>query len=591
MKHLRSLLIGFAFLVGIPMCLLASGMSLVALIADFMALQQIKDTELIIRSLAGILLWAVWIYGVVNVLVQFFTLKRYGSIEPSDRLLRKTTASFVVALWLFSTQASSKSLAEVKNSNVSLVDVTETEQEHQSGDRSLVPSGFAVISLLSLVESGHRRKLQLSSKDMHEHQLSTESRMYWSQLRYRNSVTPSASASMEKPAFAKCVIATMNDGGEVFGKCASGIIENPVLSIPIGKVGDKTVLLSLTENDRISVVSDDEEAAQEFGQYLNCFLSASILCTKSVQYGFAESSKIKISQFDGHWVIEPGGVAFTPFAIQKQEANSLQTLQHDLSRPLFKKPTVSEIGKFGDWEICVRIMGPVEVADKSWATLRFERSKSAELLAWLVTHRERPTRIAARTALWEMSIEDSTFNNVVSGIRKVINQNGLNLLERESNDVLKVGAEVTTDAQILEAAIEKVKTKESDENFIMLRNALDLVRDLPFAGEDYVWADTEGITSNVVLTVITGALMLSDFYLSRQDLNGVFWATGQGLKALRGHEELIALRMKAHAQQRNISGINSEWLAYERVRIADDRFLDREHNEIAKLRNSLLASI
>ena len=194
MKHLRSLLIGFAFLVGIPMCLLASGMSLVALIADFMALQQIKDTELIIRSVAGVLLWAVWIYGVVNVLVQFFTLKRYGSIEPSNHLFRKTTASFVVALWLFSTQASSKSLAEVKNSNVSLVDVMETEQEHQSGDQSLVPSGFAAISLLSLVESGYRRKLQLSSKDMHEHQLSTESRMYWSQLRYRNSVTPFAGA-------------------------------------------------------------------------------------------------------------------------------------------------------------------------------------------------------------------------------------------------------------------------------------------------------------------------------------------------------------------------------------------------------------
>ena len=315
------------------------------------------------------------------------------------------------------------------------------------------------------------------------------------------------------------------------------------------------------------------------------------MCTKSVQYGFAESSKIKISQYDGQWVIEPGGVAFIPFAIQKQEANSLQTLQDELSRPLVKKPTVSELGKFGDWEICVRIMGPVEVADRSWGTLRFERSKSAELLAWLVTHRERPTRIAARTALWEMSIEDSTFNNVVSGIRKVINQNGQNLLERESNDVLKVGSQVITDVQILEAAMEKVKTKESDENFIMLRSALDLVRDLPFAGEDFVWADTEGITSNVVLTVITGALMLSDFYLSRQDLNGVFWATGQGLKALRGHEELIALRMKAHAQQRNISGINSEWLAYERVRIADDRFLDREYNEIAKLRNSLLASI
>jgi hypothetical protein len=117
MKHMRSLLIGFAFLVGIPLCLLASGMSPVALIADFMVLQQIKDTELIIRSVAGIFLWAVWIYGVVNVLVQSFALKRYGSIEQSDRLFRKTTAAFVVALWLFSTQASSKSMGEAKNGN------------------------------------------------------------------------------------------------------------------------------------------------------------------------------------------------------------------------------------------------------------------------------------------------------------------------------------------------------------------------------------------------------------------------------------------------------------------------------------------
>ena len=591
MNHLRSLLIGVTFLFGIPLCLMASGMSLVALIADFMALWQIKDTELTIRTVAGILLWAVWIYGIVNVLVQSFTLKRYGSIESSNHLFRKTTASFVVALWLFSTQTSSKGLAEVKNSNVSLVGVTATEQEHQSGDQSLVPSGFAMMSLLSLFESGHRRKLQLSSKDMHELQFSTESRLYWSQLRYRNFVTPSVSGAREKPAFAKCVIAMMNDGGDIFEVGESGMIKDPVLSIPIGIVGEKTVLLSLSENDRISIDSDDEEAAQEFGQYLNCFLSASIVCTKSVQYGFADFGKIKISQHDGQWIINPGGVAFTPFAIQKQDAKSLHNLQADFSRPLAKKPNASELGKFGDWEICVRIMGPLEVADRSWGTLRFERSKSAELLAWLVTHRERPTRIAARTALWEMSVEDSTFNNVVSGIRKVINQNGQNLLEREGNDVLKVGSQVITDVQILEAAIVKVKTKESEENFFMLRNALNLVRDLPFAGEDFIWADTEGITSNVVLKVITGALMLSDFYLSRQDLNGVFWATGQGLKALRGHEELIALRMKAHAQQCNISGINSEWLAYERVRIADDRFLDREHNEIAKLRDSLLASI
>jgi hypothetical protein len=277
--------------------------------------------------------------------------------------------------------------------------------------------------------------------------------------------------------------------------------------------------------------------------------------------------------------------------MRREEAETFQTLQKDLAKPLVDRSDDYDISRIGDWQICVRIMGPVEVATRSWETLRFERSKSAELLTWLVMHRERPTRIAARTALWEVSIEDSTFNNVVSGVRRAINQYGQNLLGKASNDVFRIGSEVITDVEILQTAIENAEIKGGDQDFLALREALELVRDLPFAGENFVWADTEGITSNVVLTIITGALLLSDFYMSQQDLGGVFWATGQGLKALRGHEALIAMRMKAHAQERNISGINSEWLAYERLRLAEDQFLDRESNEIAKLRHSLLTSI
>jgi len=591
MKRLNSLLVGITFLIGIPVCLVMNGMSPAAQITRFTLLRQMLDTELLIKTVASGFLWAVWLYGLISVVTQFITFKRYGSIQQSDRLFRKTTATFVVALWLFSSQGSSKSSGQIKNFKNSAVEVLVTEKEHQRSEQSLAPSGFAMASLLSLFESSQRRKLQLSSRGMYEQPLSAELRMYLMQLRYRTLGQPSEMGVSEIPARLESVAATNTNIGEESEDLESGNNRSIVLTIPIGSAGEKPVLLPIREHEQISIHSNDETTAQAFAQYLNCFLSASTVSNKSVQFGSAATSDINISGHDGQWKIEPGGVAFTPFAFRKQEAKSLLFLQRELSRPLVEMPAVRELDKFANWKICVRIMGPVEVADRSWDALRFEKSKSTELLTWLVTHRERPTRIAARTALWEMSIENSTFNNVVSGVRKAINQNGNNLLERESNDVLKVGAEVITDVQILEAAIDRVKNKGADEDFIMLRDALGLVRDLPFAGEDYVWADTEGITSNVVLTVITGALMLSDFYLARQDLNGVFWATGQGLKALRGHEELIALRMKAHAQQRNISGINSEWLAYERVRIADDRFLDREHNEIAKLRDSLLASV
>ena len=591
MKRLNSLLVGITFLIGIPVCLVMNGMSPAAQITRFTLLRQMLDTELLIKTVASGFLWAVWLYGLISVVTQFITFKRYGSIQQSDRLFRKTTAAFVVALWLFSSQGSSKSSGQIKNFKNSAVEVLVTEKEHQRSEQSLAPSGFAMASLLSLFELSQRRKLQLSSRGMYEQPLSTELRMYLMQLRYRALGQPSEMGVSEIPARLESVAATNTNIGEVSEDLESGNNRSIVLTIPIGSAGEKPVLLPIGKHEQISIHSNDETTAEAFAQYLNCFLSASTVSNKSVHFGSAATSDINISGHDGQWKIEPGGVAFTPFVFRKQEAKSLLFLQRELSRPLVEMPAVRELDKIANWKICVRIMGPVEVADRSWDALRFEKSKSAELLTWLVTHRERPTRIAARTALWEMSIENSTFNNVVSGVRKAINQNGNNLLERESNDVLKVGTEVITDVQILEAAIGRVKNKGADEDFIMLRDALGLVRDLPFAGEDYVWADTEGITSNVVLTVITGALMLSDFYLSRQDLNGVFWATGQGLKALRGHEELIALRMKAHAQQRNISGINSEWLAYERVRIADDRFLDREHNEIAKLRDSLLASV
>jgi hypothetical protein len=571
MKLLRIFSVGTAFLIGIPVCLSIYGLGPIALLSHFVSLRQLMDFELLVRSCISVLLWAVWTYGALCVVYQAVIFRKHGSIESSDQLFRKAAAAFVVTLWLMATQSTSKSMYEKSAVNESPVEFMTLVPEHQNGYRTFAPSAFATIALLSMIESSHRRKLQLSGSGKHDEPVSKESQIYWSKLRYQ------ASASSQTR--------------EVTQVPESGARESAVATIPIGMKGRETVLLSIGKNDQISLYSTDDRCADEFGLYLNCCLSSSSVRIKTVQRGASDSSSIHISQTHDGWRIEPSGVSFSPFVMSKKDAETLLSLQLDLSKPLIDKPDDCTASMIGDWRICVRIMGPLEIANRRWETLRFERSKSAELLTWLVMHRERPTRIAARTALWEVSIEDSTFNNVVSGVRKVINQNGRNLLERESNEVFKVGLEVITDVEILQAAIEKVKLKGGDDEFLVLREALELVRDLPFAGENFVWADTEGITSNIVLTIITGALLLSDFYMSQQDLSGVFWATGQGLKALRGHEELIALRMRAHAQERNISGINSEWLAYERLRIAEDQFLDRESNEIAKLRHSLLTTI
>ena len=566
MKLIRVLTVGTAFLFGIPLGLSTYGLSPIALFSHFATLRQIMDVELLVRSCIGVLLWAVWIYGASCVVYQAVSFKKHGSIEPSERFFAKSAAAFVVTLWLLTSQSTSKNLNQESAVDGSQVEISTSTQASRNAHQSLIPSAFAVMALLSMIEGSHRRKLQLSVSGMYDEPVSNGSRLFWSKLRFQ------ASASSQNREITQAP-------------------ESVVITIPVGMNGEETVLLSIGVNDQISLNSPDDMCSEEFGRYLNCCLSSSNVLVKTVNRGTSDSSSVCISQTNDGWRIDPGGVLFSPFVMRREEAETFQSLQKDLAKPLVNRSDNYNISRIGDWQICVRIMGPVEVATRSWETLRFERSKSAELLTWLVMHRERPTRIAARTALWEVSIEDSTFNNVVSGVRRAINQNGQNLLGKESNDVFRIGSEVITDVEILQTAIENAEMKGGDQDFLALREALELVRDLPFAGENFVWADTEGITSNVVLTIITGALLLSDFYMSQQDLSGVFWATGQGLKALRGHEALIAIRMKAHAQERNVSGINSEWFAYERLRLAEDQFLDRENNEIAKLRDSLLTTI
>lgn len=571
MKLLRVLAVGTAFLLGIPVGLIAYDLGPMSLFASFTSFQEIVDFELLVRSCLSVILWVVWIYGASCVVYQAATLRKRGNIEPSERFFAKSAAVFVVTLWLLTSQTSAKRLDQESTTDKSQVELLSAPQRGHNAYQTLMPSAFAVMALLSMIEGSHRRKLQLSVSGMHDQPVSNESRMYWSKLRFQASASAQISETTQIPE--------------------SDWNQSEAITIPVGMNGDETVLLSVGKNDQISLDFTDERCADEFGSYLNSCLSSIGARVKTINRGVSDLSNVRISQTNDGWRINQSEIVFSPFVMRREEAESFRSLQLDLTKPLVKGSDDYNISNIADWKFCVRIMGPVEVANRRWETLRFERSKSTELLTWLVMHRERPTRIAARTALWEVSIEDSTFNNVVSGVRRVINQNGRNLLSKESNDVFRIGTEVISDVEILQTAIEKVKHKGGSDDFRALREALELVRDLPFAGENFVWADTEGITSNVVLTIISGALLLSDFYMSQQDLSGVFWATGQGLKALRGHEALIAMRMKAHAQARNISGINSEWLAYERLRLAEDRFLDRESNEIAKLRDSLLTSI
>ena len=70
----------------------------------------------------------------------------------------------------------------------------------------------------------------------------------------------------------------------------------------------------------------------------------------------------------------------------------------------------------------------------------------------------------------------------------------------------------------------------------------------------------------------------------------MFWATGQGLRVLPGHEELIALRMRAHHRAGDLSGVRLEWESYERVLDADPWSDGEPAQKLVVLRRQLLAA-
>jgi len=280
------------------------------------------------------------------------------------------------------------------------------------------------------------------------------------------------------------------------------------------------------------------------------------------------------------WRLLAGNLVITPYGLLVNEATAITELLVDVDRALLPEiETVTshqQRAHLGDqsWNVMVRTLGPVDVQLVDGTIIDFEKSKTKELLAWLTSHRARPTRSAARTALWEVNVADATFTNVVSDARRALNQTHLisiseEWLPRTFNDRLPFHVSIISDGEILESCIARAQELAPSQAIAELHRGLELVRDLPFSGAGYLWPDAEGITSQLVLNIITASAMASELDLQRGEIEGVFWATAKGLKVLGAHEELIALRMRAHALRGDLAGVRGEWHSYERAVKAD----------------------
>ena len=251
------------------------------------------------------------------------------------------------------------------------------------------------------------------------------------------------------------------------------------------------------------------------------------------------------------WHIDSQDQYFLPYGVTPEEAADLRIMVQEMTlldsaasghdgdtrAPTGEAPAVSTP------RAMVRILGPVEVQVNESSEVRFRKAKSLELLCWLCFHRDRPTVSGARTALWEVDVEDATFHNVLSELRRGLSGCGLKeAVRRETKHRLMVDGCITTDVDLLRESLRVADTTRSPTAIDELVDALMLVRALPFADCSYAWADAEGITSTVVW-LVTRAIELSvEVAKSRGDDATVLDATAAGLRMLPNDDHFLALQ-------------------------------------------------
>lgn len=246
-----------------------------------------------------------------------------------------------------------------------------------------------------------------------------------------------------------------------------------------------------------------------------------------------------------------------------------------------------------DWSVLVQVLGPPVVTTASGERVSFEKGKALELLVWMTEHREVSTRSAARTALWDGMVKDATFSNVVSEIRRSLNSCHPDRVEewvpRTFTDELPLHPGVVTDAELLEIATKNFETDNARCVGELIRR-LSEVRNLPFSGADYAWADGEGITTSHVIKVVKAAVLLGEYAIENDDCDLLFLATERGLRVLPGHEQLVSLRMRGHARRGNRTAIKYEWESYARAIEADSWAGAEPSRELERLARELANS-
>ena len=216
------------------------------------------------------------------------------------------------------------------------------------------------------------------------------------------------------------------------------------------------------------------------------------------------------------------------------------------------EPLTADISDVNRRLVLVRLYGFPLVEGNAGGHAIFRKARALELLAWLVLNRDRMRRSAARTAMWDINCTDATFSTVVSDLRRALAEISGHasdeILPITFSDDLPLAESIFSDFDLLVQGRQRFLSDplhSRDEVISILQG----VRDLPFAGTNYLWPDLDGSTTRLVVTAIATAQEVATWAVEVGDTEALMTSTTAGLRLLPGDRDLLMLQ-RSHLTRR-----------------------------------------
>jgi DNA-binding SARP family transcriptional activator len=183
-------------------------------------------------------------------------------------------------------------------------------------------------------------------------------------------------------------------------------------------------------------------------------------------------------------------------------------------------------------ELRVNVLGSLQIEPSTKGAADPIRS----IIAYLALHDDRPQSAdEIQNALWPESMKVSsvaqkTFLNYVSRARQTV---GTQYLPEANGRPGYELVNTSSDWREFRAFAQRANTSTREQSFELRRNALQLVRGVPFDGESstfFEWAVNQKYVTSMIEVVTTTAHQLQADLVMVDDLDGATWAVKQAMR-------------------------------------------------------------